>query len=284
MNLGDALRETLGQEAVMQDPVRPDLGALIHGGRARRRRRTVARVGVVAAASVLLAGGVAYGVDRVGSSSSGRDPQIVTEPSGSTAAEGLPLDPGDSDLEAGTYRVLVGTSSSGGVIEADLSVEGAGWSAGDFAKVKDGGASGGFGVYRVYALADGSGCHEDVVDGTVGQTVPALAGDLTQIPHSSVVEPATATTLLGYDALHLQLRIADQCPQGQYYRVAVTPRGSRGITYGRNPLPPVIIDFWVLDFDGVPVVVDSWHQEGASADLIDRIDRARDSITFVDNG
>ena len=41
------------------------------------------------------------------------------------------------------------------------------------------------------------------------------------------------------------------------------------------------MDFWVLDLDGVPVVVDAWHQSDLSADLVDRIDQARDSITFV---
>ena len=41
------------------------------------------------------------------------------------------------------------------------------------------------------------------------------------------------------------------------------------------------MDFWVLDLDGVPVVVDAWHQSDASADLVDQVDQARESITFV---
>ena len=41
------------------------------------------------------------------------------------------------------------------------------------------------------------------------------------------------------------------------------------------------MDFWVLELDGVLVVVDSRHQVGASAELVNEIARARDSISFV---
>jgi hypothetical protein len=41
------------------------------------------------------------------------------------------------------------------------------------------------------------------------------------------------------------------------------------------------MDFWVLNLDGVPVVIDTWYQSGASTDLVDRITRASDSISFV---
>ena len=64
MNLGDALRDTLSNEADLQSATRPDVNLLIHGGRVRRRRRNVTRIGVVAA-TVVLAGGVAYGVSQV---------------------------------------------------------------------------------------------------------------------------------------------------------------------------------------------------------------------------
>ena len=41
------------------------------------------------------------------------------------------------------------------------------------------------------------------------------------------------------------------------------------------------MDFWVLDLDGVPVVVDAWHQSDASAEMVDRIAETRDSMTLV---
>ena len=82
----------------------------------------------------------------------------------------------------------------------------------------------------------------------------------------------------GRDALHLRMRIDQQCHADEGYIVAATPRGGRGITYGHNP---VVIDFWVIDLDGSLVVVDSWHPDGASSRLVDRVDQTRKSITFV---
>ena len=44
------------------------------------------------------------------------------------------------------------------------------------------------------------------------------------------------------------------------------------------------MDFWVVDLDGTPVVVEMWHDEDASSELLDKIARTRDSITFVTTG
>ncbi len=46
-------------------------------------------------------------------------------------------------------------------------------------------------------------------------------------------------------------------------------------------MPPVVMDFWVMELEGRAMVVDTWHQQGASADLVRRIAEARDSVTFV---
>ena len=288
MNLGEALRDTLSQEADIQTPTPPDVDVLIHGGRVRRRRRNMTRIGLTAA-TVVLAGGVAYGVSQIDPGGPRSDPGLATQPTQPTASgsetkpPALAPEPGPEDLEPGTYRVLVGADSTGAAIEADLTVQGQGWRSGDFPVVKDHGTYGGFGVYRPDALAAGSGCNGDVTNSNVGENPQSLAGQLAQIPHSTVVQPATPTQLSGHDALHLRLRITGECPVDQWYRVAETPRGSRGVTYGDAPAT-VTIDFWVVDLDGVPVVVDSWYQQGASADLVDRIVQARNSITFVTGG
>ena len=88
--------------------------------------------------------------------------------------------------------------------------------------------------------------------------------------------------MLGRDALHLRVRIPQECPINEGYRVAETPRGSRGISYAyASPQPDVVMDFWVMEEAGVAVVLDAWHEVGASTVLLDGVAQATESITFV---
>ena len=287
MTLGDELRAVLNQEADVQITEGPDMDRLIMGGRVRRRRRNLTRAGSTALAVVLIGGGT-YAVTQEPNSPSSSGianrSSSTSEPSTFAAAPALPPDPGREDLEPGTYRVLVGPGATGTAIRADLTVDGPGWSAGDFPIVQEGGTFGGFGVYRPDQLAAGSGCSDDAVSTNVGDSPHALAQRLAELPGSTVVQPVTPREVLGqYAALHLRLRIPQNCPAAGYYRVANTPRGDRGIGYPRpdETYPSVVIDFWVMERAGAPVVVDSWHQAGASDRLVDRIAEARDSITFL---
>ena len=183
----------------------------------------------------------------------------------------------------GTYRVFVGTDAAFGNIEAEWTVEGPNWVGGDYALVSDraGESYAGFGVYQPRALADGTGCNNDRPNPHLGQTPQGLAAQLATLPRSTVVEPPTSTEAFGYDAFHLRLRIDVDCPG--WYRVAQAASGDRGITYpGVDDIPKnVVIDFWVLDLGGPPVVVDEWHNIDAPPELVDEATRARDSITFV---
>ncbi len=43
----------------------------------------------------------------------------------------------------------------------------------------------------------------------------------------------------------------------------------------------VVIDFWVMDLGGTPVVVDQWRNVDAPREIVDRATRTRESITFV---
>ena len=63
-------------------------------------------------------------------------------------------------LEPGTYRSLVGQTATGAPIEADLSVAGQGWQAGNYATLGDK-TNTGVGAYVPDALAAGSGCMGD---------------------------------------------------------------------------------------------------------------------------
>jgi hypothetical protein len=135
------------------------------------------------------------------------------------------------------------------------------------------------GVYAPEALAGASGCSNETTVAPAS-TPQALAEQLTRLPQSTVLQAPTPEQALGHNALHLRLRIDQQCPPGESYIVAVTPRGTHGITYGHNPID---MDFWVMDLNGTPVVVDSWYPQGSSSDLVERVDETRKSIFFVDS-
>jgi hypothetical protein len=284
MTLGDELRSALNQEADMQITPGPDVERLIIGGRNRRRRRTISRVGGTLA--VLLLGGGVYVValgdhDARGSTGIAHQQTATPAPSEDAAPPVLAGNAGRQDLEPGTYRVMVGSDGQGEPLEADLTLEGDGWWSGNFPVLDDGAAYGGFGVYRPYALSAGSGCVGGSVNGDVADSAQALARQLAELPRSTVLQPVTPSEMLGRSALHLQVRVPQDCTEGEaYYLIAETARGSRGVTYGFAPAP-VVVDFWVMQVDGVPVIVDRWHDEGAAAGLVDRISSASESITFV---
>jgi hypothetical protein len=283
MSLDENLRVTLTREAERRTAPPPDIVGMISGGRVRRRRRSVVRLGAVAAATVLV-GSAAVGVLQAGLG----DPADPGAGPGPTATEAdsstpEPLPDGGVPLRTGvTYRLPIDTDASGGAIEVDLAVEGMNWTVSGFPVVHYAYATfAGFGAYRPTALADGTGCLRDRTTSDLGDTPQDLAKRLTELPRSTVLEPPAATEVFGRTALHLRLRVDVDCPM--YYRVAQTPRGDRGITYsGAGPNPDsVVIDFWVLDIDGTPVVVDQWRDNDAPRELVDMARRARESITFV---
>lgn len=264
----------------MQDAPAPDVDRLIGGGRVRQRRRNVARVGLSVAAAVLVAGGV-YGVTRIDAGAA-PDPVQPANPSESATSPEPYRDYDMAALEPGTYRMLVGVDDTGVAIDADLTFDGAGWNGSSYPVLSDNEIYGGVGVYRPTALAAGTGCISDEPNTDVRETSRALAKQLAQLPRSTVVQAPTPVQAFGRDAVHLQLRIDNDCGD-EGYRVAETLRGGHGISYGLIP-KKVVIDFWVVDVAGVPVVVDMWHEDDASTQLVDQIARTRDSIGFVTGG
>ena len=192
----------------MQTVPRPDVDELISGGRVRRRRRNQGRVAVAAAVAVLLAGG-AYGVTLIDSTTKAA-PADTSKPSRSAEPQSLPT-AGGSELQPGTYRMLAGVGATGAALEADLTLDGAGWTDGNYPVVSDGTHTAGVAVYRPQALAAGSGCNGDNPNSDVGETSPALARQLAQLPRSTVVQAATQQRAFGRDTVHLRLRIDDRC-------------------------------------------------------------------------
>jgi hypothetical protein len=279
MNLDQQLRAALGQEAERRIAPPPDMDGLIRRGRARRRRRNLARVGVAAAVAVLVAGGV-YGGARITSGTAVEPAQApsTTAPQTYRATR--------TAIEPGTYRMFAGVDATGAVINADITFDAEGWQADDYPVLGDAESYGAVAVYQPLALAAGTGCATDKPNAKVDKTPQKLSQQLAHLPRSTVVQPPTRVHAFGHPAVYLRLRINQDCGAG-VYRVAQTPRGGHGITYISSPYSPgnaVVIDFWVVQVGGVPVVVDAWHDTNASSHLVRQITRVRDSIALVTSG
>ena len=106
------------------------------------------------------------------------------------------------------------------------------------------------------ALAAGTGCLSDELNTDVAGTSQALAEQLAQLPQSTVIQPPTPVQAFGRDAVHLQVRIDNDCGATRGTASPRRVRGSHGISYSVSPANGVVVDFWVVDVDGVPVVVD----------------------------
>jgi hypothetical protein len=272
--MNTSLREALAERIDAVGPARPDLDALVRLGETRLRRRRRTTLATVAAAAVLVAGG-GYGVTKL-------DSDTAVRPAGTshTTTPQTYRAKGGSDIAPGTYRMPVGVDDTGAAVDANLTFDHV-WLGGIYPATGDGtGKFGGVAVYQPLALAAGTGCQSDPPNTQVGQTPHQLAQQLAQLPQSTVIQSPTRMQKFG-GAVHLQLRIISHCGSNDWYRVAETPRGDHGITYGFKPRRPVLIDFWVKDVEGTPIVVETWHQDGLSRHTVDQIARTRDSITFV---
>jgi len=278
MNLDEQLRAALDQEADMQRAPAPDVDRLISGGRVRRRRRSLAQVGVAAAVGAVLVGVGVYGVTQLDSGDAAEPAQpapTTTTPQAYISGE---------DIHPGTYRMLVGVDDVGVAIETDLTFYSDDWGSGsNFPVLSDGTTFGGVAVYRPTALAAGTGCLSDEPNSDLPGSPQALAQQLAQLPRSTVVEPPTPVQAFGRDAVHLQVRIDNDCGADEGYRLAETVRGSHGISFGVSPAM-VVVDFWVVEVQGVPVVIDTWHDEAASSGLVDEVDKTGESTAFVTEG
>lgn len=273
MSLDKQLREVLSEEGDSRTPPLPDLDRLISGGRTRRRRRTVARVSVSLAA-VVLVGASAYGATRVDLGRAGERPDPAITPSDVT-------EPWDrTPIEPGLRTLLAGTTGLGERIEAEITLEGSGWFTADQPLLLDGTRAAGTGVYRPEEVANGTGCSEEWAGRLASRKSRGLARQLTRLPNGTVLQQPTPTRMLGHDALHLSMQIDTSCPAPSYYSVARSVTVERGISYTEPPTD-VVIEFWVVDLDGTPVVVDLWHEVDAPQELVDRASNARESITFL---
>ena len=252
----------------------PDVDRLIIGGKVRQRRRNLARVGVAAAVAVLVAGGV-YGVTR---SDHGTAVGPAGKPPPTNASHTYPNNPGTT-IQPGTYRMLLGKNDAGAAVHANITFDNTAWQSGgaNDPLLLKANSNGGVAVYSPLGLAAGTGCvSDDKLNTNLGDTPQSLAQQLAGLPQSTVLQAPTPVQAFGRDAVHLRLRINNNCGAG-WYRVAETILGAHGITY--DPVRAVVIDFWLVD-EGRPVVIETWHEVHSPSELVDQIARTRDSITL----
>jgi hypothetical protein len=283
MNLEEELRAVLSQEAEMRTTPTPDIEGMVNGGESRLRRRNTMRVGL-AAAVVLLVGGGIYGATQLGDNDA-RDTGVTNQPS-PPAGAAIPrswLDVADIEgpIEAGTYRTFVGSAEDGGSIEADFTIDGEGWEGSNYPLAYGGEAFAGLGVYQPHSVA--GGCRMGAGLKEAATEPQQLVQQLVRMPRSEVVQQPAPTEAFGGSAVHLQLRIDAACDGGAAYMVE---GGGRGISYfdgsPQGDEGMVIIDFWVVNVDGIPVIVDRFHLEDAPDDLVAQSTRAVESIAFVE--
>lgn len=267
----------------MQNAPAPDMDKLISGGRVRQRHRNLARAGVAAAVAVVVAGGV-YGVTEstIGTANHPANELVPSTPSTTTATASttsttLHTYNGGGVAEPGRYRMLVGVSGTTSHY-ADLTFHEP-WQGDNYPWLRDHAPRfGGLAVYQPLSISAGSGCLSDNPNSHVGHTPQKVAKQLAQLPRSTVLQAPTPVQAFGRDAVYLRTRIKNTCGS-DIYRVADTINGGHGISYGN--ISETIMDFWVQDVGGVPVVVETWHQLGVSSHMLSEIASTRDSITFV---
>ena len=294
MNLDEDLRTTLVTESERREPPLVDLAGMMTRGRARRRRGTVLRVGMVAAV-VALTGGVAFALAQ--------GDRAAPEPVAPPTPDATPLLTGcaaDGCVEPGSYRVRLGADEDAFPVRATLTVEADRW--GPYGaepttnRISQPGTTGAvvFTVYEPTALAGPRPCDaEDTRELAPGASVDEVARRLARLPQFDVVGGTTQVPAFGHETLHLQVR-ADRirCTEQQggdkeglaQYNVADIVKAQVPGAWEDSdiyPGQPVLIDFWVLDVGGHNIVVESRQEGSPTKQMIEQLDQVRGSLTFV---
>ncbi len=292
MNLDEDLRTALVTESERREAPLVDLAGMMTRGRARRRRRTVLRVGMVAAV-VALTGGVAFALAQ--------DDRAAPEPVAPPTPDATPLLTGcavNGCVEPGSYRVRLGADEDAFPVRATLTVEADRWgpygSEPTANRISQPGTTGAvvFTVYEPTAFAGPRPCDaEDTLELAPDASVDDVAHRLARLPQFDVVRGTTQVPAFGHETLHLQVRAdrircteqqgGDQEGLAQYNLadiVKVPPAWADSDIY---PGQPVLIDFWVLDVGGHNIVVESRQEGSPTKEMTEQLDQVRGSLRFV---
>ena len=206
----------------MQNATRPDMDRMISGGQARKRRapgREPAAPPSRWCSSVAARTPSRSATAGTPKARGSQTPQPRRRREGRRRTR-RPSPRNQGGLEPGTYRLLVGFDSKGAQIDADLTVGTRDWRDGNFPIVRVGAFVGGVGVYQPHGLAAGSGCSGDRLNTDLGRGERSCNGS----PGSLEARSSSPLSGCGPSATTrpIGVRIDDDCPAGQAYRVAET--------------------------------------------------------------
>lgn len=286
MTLDQRLTDAARHVAQHLDPPEVDLEAVRSRAHASRRRAAAIALTAAVATAALVGRPLLDSTDSTA-------PRPATSPT-----IGVIRTLGDTScdmgqcLEPGTYAVELGRGASGQRWAAALTVREENWESDGFQhRILRQSGSGAvvLNVYRPYELAGDRPCDAEGATTKVepDDTVDDVAGLLASLEQLEVVDGPRVLKAFGRDARYLQVR-ADRlsCPgvaDTQYNLADIY--GGDGVGVGGDsdvePSQSVQIQFWVVDLDGRPIVVEARQEGSPDEATVLGLQQLRDSVTFV---
>lgn len=285
MNLDQLLTDAARHVVDRVDPPEVDLEAVRSRARANHRR-TVA----LAVAAALVAIGLA-GTSLLASGRETTAPQPAVSPKGQIVLTLRNTNcVAGRCLQARAYGIPLGRDAAGDRLRAKVTVPTDGWEGTwDGHRISRASAGGAavLSVYQPHGFAAQQPCGQDVTTKLATEaTMDDVVHDLTTLPQFDVVDGPRARPAFGHDTRYLKVRANRlTCPslRGARYQLADIYWGEGEESGGESAIEPgraVVIEFWVLETGGKPVVVEA-RQEGApGAALVHQLDQLRGSLTF----
>ena len=286
MNLDQRLADAARHVAEQVDPPDVDLDAVRSRAHANRRR-TVALAVAAAVAAVGLAAIPLLATGRATTA-----PQPAASPTSHIIRNLVDSDCAvDQCLKPNTYAIPLGQDGSQHRLRAKLTVQSDGWDARwDSHRISRANAEGAvvLTVYQPDAFAGPQPCglHGATMAVARDATMDDVVRLLTALPQFAVLEGPRALPAFGHDTRYLKVR-ADRvtCPPGRgaRYQLADIYWGDGHDSGGESaiePGRPVLVEFWALELEGKPVLVEARHEGRPDTAMIDQLDQVRQSLTF----